>query len=273
MSRSDNFAKIITQVPGAAPFDITKLSDFELFRRYDPQEADLLLRLACEQGFLVNEQVSEALGVIKKLEKFLWRSQQRVLVPSPGRKLGCMEVFHALMHTLVGKKFGFQLAGKPKMCMMAEALASSLDLYFSLRVASVLGVEAAAEITNILAYRGAAQRLNKNLTPDFSCFLKDPMEAYRGLAYFLIERIEKYIRLENESHDEYQSDSLVPLSRFVLDSPYACFADHYDMANFALYVQAKCGFSSTTQDEIQYQECRSILGTSQNISELVLRLV
>jgi|SRR5437773_719698 len=246
-----------------------------VFLRCEPRDefeylADLLMR----QGFVVDSRRHLPEEVFRGFDKYVWMASDRYVAPLSKRKFKVfwVDLMHALMHRMVGKRYGFALHGKRQICQLSEALACCLDIYFALKVAASQGFEPTNSSTLFHVYVKTSDRFKKPFLRTFNGLLDDPFGAYRDLVKFFLKVLRGIQRIKQAGFTDKYPAIATSFSKTIEASPWFVFAQRYDFMNHLLYVDANCGPYSSRLDRLQFQECMFFLNSSRSLSDFLQRL-
>src|SRR5215475_1414839 len=91
------------------------VEDIGVFLRCQPREEfEYLADLLMHQGFVVDSRRHLPEKVFRGFDKYVWVASDRYFAPLSKRKfkVSWVVLMHALMHRIVGKRYGFALRGK-----------------------------------------------------------------------------------------------------------------------------------------------------------------
>ncbi len=241
-----------------------------LYETVDKAEARFLWEAARRQRYLVDPGTYSVVRYFPGFEKRFWLSNNRRLTPlSPqSYQVEAYNLFHALMHSQLGARYGHKMRGKPRLCMLFEALASSLDLYFALKVFRHSGLEATTKAT-LFPYAHNSRATRLPFLQAFNSMSTDPFGSYRCMVEFLSSYLTRLSDLDRYKKPDERWSQGSRLIGSLRQSPYFVFAYHYDFANFLLYRDFVCGSKSTSADVVGARECLRLLKESGSLIDFL----
>ncbi|MEQ1877145.1 MAG: hypothetical protein ABL958_10895, partial [Bdellovibrionia bacterium] len=103
------------------------------YKAADTEACRLGLEFLRSLGFYISTTRSRMHEVVEKYDAVVWESHQLDLrsdLPMSRSKTHVYSLLHQAMHTLVGQCFGSETRNRPKISMLSEGLAGTIDLYF-----------------------------------------------------------------------------------------------------------------------------------------------
>ncbi len=252
-----------------------QIRDLPEFLESDKAETDLLIKLALQMNYRIDPRLDEIYAIHPLMWKYNWNPLQGVFTHgrSKGKtKVPVIEIYHALMHSLVARRYGTHQVGKPLLCFFSEALASALDLYFALKLTNTIGHERAKKATLLHLYSRNSYETGEAFVKKFTKLQNDPFASYRQLVLHLIGLMKDLSTINELNHNGDPVGATLKVLNGHKRSPLRPFAHQYDIPNFVLYTKAYCGSKSSTQDKKDFADGLRKLHHANSFSDFVLSL-
>ena len=244
-----------------------RVLDLERFRE---PSFDVLLRFLIDSQFEIDPSYTRASRLVPELMKYHWRAATPRLTYA-GRRPGFVEahdVLHSGIHHLVTRRYGTALAGRPALCLLGEALASSANLFFTLTYHQLAGVDHPFVREQISTFARTAAAAGRPFIRAYNRLLDAPFDAYResvrqmfSLCLLLLEVAQR--------KDPTRFAGLSKIEDHIRHSSMFPFLVRYDYANFVLYTLAFCGGRQSSADRVAVKDCRRALERARSMTDFL----
>lgn len=245
------------------------IRDHHLYR--DPA-FDLLIDFLIANRFRVSRDYRLVTRLIPRFDQLYWTAATPLLVAKTGgfRVDGADTLHHAMHHLLIGVG-GRRLAGMPRFTLLAEALASASDIYFSLVYYRRFGVDHPLVSHNLFVFRRDSKSLGRPFLRLFNSLLAAPFDAYRECVHEIFTVAQFCLRVVSTPSDRnYRFAD--ELRRLAEAQKYWVLNAHLAYPTFASYVLAHCGTRSSKRDRESVRHTLAILSEARSMPELLEKL-
>jgi hypothetical protein len=241
------------------------IRDHHLYR--DPA-FDLLVDFLIANRFRVSRDYRLVTRLIPRFDQLYWSAATPLLVAKTGgfRVDGADTLHHAMHHLLIGVG-GSRLAGMPRFTLLAEALASASDIYFTLVYYRRFGADHPLVSQNLFMFHRDSKSLGRPFLRLFNRLLAAPFDAYRECVQEIFKVAQFCLRVVSTSGRDYGFAD--ELRRLVETQKYWVLNAHLAYPTFASYVLAHCGTRSSKRDRESVRRTLAILWAARSMPELL----
>lgn len=214
-------------------------------RACDPESFDVLFATLKEGHYRLSVVRSELQLLMPGYEKSAWRPGDRrmhgrrfrgsIKIPSGG-------VVHEGFHALITRTYGAEIRRRPYYVLLAEALATSVNVYFDIQFLATHGyTKRSIGIVDLYTEFGRPAKLP--VIKHLNRALRDPFAVFRGM---VLELNDVY-RFLFEQHRR-QDIGERAVYEFLRTKENLVFMLPFDISNNVLFAKANCGMASSVRD-------------------------
>lgn len=249
---------------------INKNSVYKVEEWSDPAFS-LLLDYVIGQGFAIDANYRIAVTNMW-MDKIFWRPTRPLFAPLKGKKTDGHEIIHVGLHHLLTQKFKVKFKGAPQLHLFNEALATAINLYFTLVYFEKHGPNHFFASTQIKLFEEFSKKQGKPLLNSFNRAAKNPFKAFKihAAEVFQVGNFALELLKTADSYQDYRFAS--EFKKMTKAMPYWVFSSRYDYSTFAYWILHNCGPRSTASDLKSLNDLQNILKNSHSMEDFLLAL-
>lgn len=263
-------SRVRIQIPSEMVLNPHYIKDWDKYEAIEPEASRLLIDFLMSKGFGIHNINMRLTSLVPGFSSLAWRVEDSTFLCPPVKGKYLMdggEIFHQGIHSLIAARFGAERRGRPRMCLLNEALGIASSVYLTIR-----GLQEGlpTESFQMPFYIENAQRMRISLKPRLQRALKDPFGEFQAVALDVFDIYESLlVQLGQASAPE---TAMVRFGLKLQKSKRSVFYVQYTFVAVVLYAAVHCGLNAIEEDYLAVSECIQLLKGSKSYFDFIKNL-
>lgn len=264
-------SRVRIQIPCEIVLNPDNIRNWDKYEIIEKEASRLLIDFLMSKGFGIHNINMRLTHMVPGFSSLSWRVEDPTFLfpPIKGKYLiDGVEIFHQGIHRLIAARFGAERIGRPRMCLLNEALGLATSVYVTIR-----GLQEGlpTECFQMPFYIENAKRMEVPLQPLLQRALLDPFGEFQAVA---LEVFDIYESLLVQLADIGDPEMAMAHFRLKLQkSERSLFYIQYTFVAVVLYAAVHCGLNSIEADRVAVSECIQLFKQATSYLDFIHKMI
>lgn len=250
-------SRVRIRIPGEIVLNPNNIRNWDQYEAIEKDASRLLRDFLMSKGFGIHNINMRLTDMVPGFSSLAWRVEDPIFLfpPIKGRYLiDGGEIFHQGIHSLIAARFGAERMGRPRICLLNEAIGIASSVYVTIR-----GLQQGfpTDWFQMPFYIENAKRMSIPIQPLLRHAMRDPFGEFQAVALEIFDIYESLLVQLAQT-----SDPETAMARFHLklrESKRSIFYIQYTFVAVVLYAAVHCGLNSIEEDYVAVSACMRLL--------------